>query len=51
MHPGFVPLASLHLGTADGREFYQALEGFMDGIFVAGYPHEDLRPRHWLELK
>jgi len=42
---GYVPPAILMLGTGDGREFQQALGGFMDGIFVVNYPHEDVVPR------
>ena len=31
-------------GTGDGGEFFEAMGGFMDGIFVVGYPHADLAP-------
>lgn len=41
---GFVPSAIVLLGTGDGKEFREALGGYMDGIFVVGYPHADLAP-------
>lgn len=41
---GFVPPAIMMQGTGDGGEFFEALGGFMDGIFVVGYPHADLAP-------
>ena len=41
---GFVPPAIMMLGTGDSTEFLEAMGGFMDGIFVVGYPHADLAP-------